>query len=288
MVELAARQHNRFSRVQLLGLGFDDVAIHRRVASGRWIAVHDAVYAVAPVLSDDVGRWIAATLTDAGSVLSHASAAAAWGFWDRPRAFEAVTRPGNGGPRRYDGLVVHRSETITDDATVHLGIPITTVPRALLDLAPHVGLRLLGRSTREAIRLGMTTAADIVEALATRHRGRRGSRRLTLVVGRYTVLPIERCRSCAEVRALEVLRDAGRPAPGVNRSISGEEADLSWPAHRRIIEIDGPQFHLDIGEDVRKQQRWERAGWEVRRLPSPDVFDRPDRLLAVAPTSERP
>jgi hypothetical protein len=179
--------------------------------------------------------------------------------------------------------------TLDGDVTSWNGIPVTTVPRTLLDMTPHTDLKGLARATREALRLGATTAPEIVEALATRHRGRRGCRRLFLIVARYTGLPIAQCRSGAEVRALELLRDAGRPMPdAVNRRIAGEEADLIWRAHRVIVEVDGPQFHLDRGEDERRQACWERAGWEVRRIPSPEVFDHPERLLVLAPTSERP
>ena len=60
--------------------------------------------------------------------------------------------------------------------------------------------------------------------------------------------------------ALEILRDAGRPMPQLNHRIAGEEADLSWPRYRLIIEIDGGPFHLDVGEDARKQTIWEQLG----------------------------
>ena len=46
-----------------------------------------------------------------------------------------------------------------------------------------------------------------------RYRGRRGCMRLASIVARYSGLPIERARSGAEVRALEVLRASGRPLP---------------------------------------------------------------------------
>jgi very-short-patch-repair endonuclease len=81
---------------------------------------------------------------------------------------------------------------------------------------------------------------------------------------------------------MEILREAGRPLPNLNVQIAGEEADLSWPGLRLIVEIDGGPFHLDVGEDARKQSTWETAGWTVRRLPSTDVYDRPERLLALA------
>jgi very-short-patch-repair endonuclease len=68
----------------------------------------------------------------------------------------------------------------------------------------------------------------------------------------------------------------------VNRRIAGEEADLSWRPARLIVEIDGGQFHLDAGEDARKQAVWESAGWKVRRIDAQAVFQRPDLLLHLA------
>lgn len=280
---LAARQYNRFSRAQVHALGINDEGIKHRLRDGRWVAIHDAVYAIAPALGDDRARWMAATLTEEGSVLSHASSAAAWGWWDRPRDVEIVTRPGSGGPRRLDGVLVFRSETLAGDVAWLDGIPLTSVPRALLDLSPNISDKLRARCVREAIRLGTTSAAQITDALTGRHRGRRGSRALMLAVARYTGLPIERARSGAEVRAVEILRDAERPMPRLNRDVAGEEADLSWLSLRLIIEIDGGPFHLDRGEDARKQAVWEAAGFTVLRLPSDDVYERPELLLNIAP-----
>lgn len=283
VAELAARQHNRFSRTQLSHLGVGEDAIRHRLAQGRWVRVHDAVFAIAPVSDDPRGRWMGAVLTSPGSVLSHASAGAAWGWWTRPRLVEVVTRPGDGGPCRSDGVLVHRSETLAQDTTTHLGIPLTAAPRTLLDLAPRVTVGALSRCVREAIRLRTTSVTEIVDALATRHRGRRGCRKLLHVVSRYSGLPVDRARSGSEVIALEILRDAGRPAPRLNHRIAGEEADLSWAARRLIVEIDGGPFHLDRGEDERKQRIWERAGWTVRRVPSGDLLTNPASVLALAP-----
>ncbi len=70
--------------------------------------------------------------------------------------------------------------------------------------------------------------------------------------------------------------------PSLNVDVAGEEADLSWPAWRLIVEIDGDPFHLDKGADARKEKAWRDAGWVVRRLPSDDVYERPWRLLESA------
>jgi hypothetical protein len=245
------------------------------------------VFAIAPVLEDEWGRWMAATLTAPGSVLSHKSAAVAWGLLSGPRRVECVTRPGSGGPRRHGGVLAFRSSTLDGDMTLERGIPITSVPRTLLDLARAVGDRALARAVREAVRLELTTLAALGHRLGE-YRGRRGSRRLAETIARYAGLPLERARSGAEIRALEVLRNANRALPRLNARIAGEEADLSWPTEKLIIEIDGGPFHLDVGEDARKQRTWEGAGWTVHRVPSDDVYERPERLLHVSPPSERP
>jgi very-short-patch-repair endonuclease len=281
-VELAGAQFNRVSRGQLGELGLSDSAIAHRIAAGRLVIVEQGVFALPPVLEDnDWGRWMGATLTAPGTRLSHGSAAAAWGFSSRRGRLETVTRPGSGGRQRHGGVLVFRSKTLEGECTTLRGIPITAVPRTLLDLAPRLSERALARAVREAVRLKLTTIEAIADCIG-RHRGRRGSRRLAGVIARYTGLPLERARSGAEVRALEVLRAAGYALPRLNVPIAGEEADLSWAARRLVIEIDGGPFHLDVGEDARKQARWETAGWTVRRIGSDDVYGRPERLLALA------
>jgi hypothetical protein len=287
IAELAGRQFNRVSRRQLLDLGLSGKGIAYRISAGRLVAVEQGVFAVAPVLDDDWGRWMAATLTAPNSFLSHMSAAGAWGLLDAPPSVAYVTRPGRGGPRRHGGIVAFRSAALQGDVTETRGIPITSGPRTLLDLARTVGERALARALREAVRLEVTTLAELGGRLAV-YRGRRGSRRLAETIARYTGLPLDRARSGAEIRSLEVLRDAGCPLPRLNARIAGEEADLSWVADRMIIEIDGAPFHRDVGEDARKQRTWEGAGWTVRRIPSDDVYDRPERLLRLAPPANVP
>ena len=285
---LAGAQFNRLARTQLYALGMSDAAIEHRVATGRLVIVDVGVLAVAPVLEHDVwGGWMAATLTAPESILSHASAAAARGFWSAPRHVQTITRPGSGGPRRLGGVLVFRSTTLAGERELLRGIPITSAPRTLLDLAPHASDRQLARAVREAIRLRHTTIHAIADCVG-RHKGRVGTRRLTAVLARYAGLPLERARSGAEVRALEVLRSAGRPLPALNVRIADEEADLSWADRRLIIEIDGGPFHLDEGEDARKSACWIGAGWTVRRVPADAVYEQPVTLLALAPTANVP
>jgi hypothetical protein len=184
VAQLAGRQFNRVSRRQLIELGMSRSAIAHRMAAGRFVTVEEGVFAIAPVFEhDDWGRWMAATLTTPGSMLSHVSAAAAWGLWSLPRLFESITRPGSGGPRRFGGVLAHRSSTLEGECTTLRGVPITSVSRTLLDLTRGATDRAAARAVREAVRLDLITLAAIGDALG-RYRGRRGSRRLAATVAR--------------------------------------------------------------------------------------------------------
>ena len=283
-VEQSAReQFNRISRSQLGELGLSHDAVAHRVASGRLAIVHEGVFALPPVLDyDDLGQWMGATLTAPESRLSLGSAGHAWGIWYRPSGLISITRPGSGGPRRMSGVIAYRSTTVAEESTDLDGIPITTPERTLLDLSRNSSLASLARGVRDAIRLERTTLADL--ASFTRERRRRiGARRLEGVLIRYSGLPLRRARSGAEIRALELIRDAKRPMPRLNVKIAGEEADLSWPQIKLIVEIDGGPFHKDKGEDARKEAAWRDAGWEVRRIPADDVYEKSVHLLAITP-----
>ena len=214
-------------------------------------------------------RWIAATLTAPGTVLSHVSAAARHGFRPWEARYEVVTRPGSGGPRQYPRLLVCRSTTLDGHTTTKDGIPITTVARTLVDLAPHLHTKAIGWALREALRLSMTTP-DLVLIAAVQNR--RGTATLTELTKRYAHLPYARTKSNAEARALERLHDAGGAQPLVNVRRGGEEADLVFEETKEIVEIDGPRFHRFPDEDARKERAWEDAGYRVRRVPSDAVY----------------
>ncbi|HEX8067133.1 MAG TPA: type IV toxin-antitoxin system AbiEi family antitoxin domain-containing protein [Thermoleophilaceae bacterium] len=278
---LAERQADVVAAWQLLAAGYSRRTVERRVLAGGWRTVHRGVYALTQAPLTRRQRWMAATLTSSGTVLSHASAGACWGFRPYEGRTEVVTRPGSGGPRMLGSVLVLRSTTLDGDVASRDGIAITTPERTLVDLAPHLHPRAAGKALREAIRLRLTTAPRLLAALV-RHRRRRGTALLADLATRYASLPYDRSRSDAESRALELLHDAGVRPPRVNVKVAGEEADLTWPDRRLIVEIDGPQFHRFAEEDARKQLVWERAGYTVRRLPSDAVFLRPGELIAAA------
>ncbi len=283
LVRLASRQDDVVARWQLLAAGWSESAVEHRTAGLR--VVHAGVFLAGHAPVTQRQRWRAAVLSAPASALNQVSGAACWSFRPHLGRIETIVRPGDGGPRRFGSLRVFRSLTLEGDVTVRDGLPITTAARTLLDLSPRLSDRALRKAFREALRLRVTTAQDVVATL-DRHPGRRGTARLRALAERYARLPIHRTRSDAEAMALEVLDRARIPIPRVNEHVAGEEADLSWPEHRLIVEIDGPNFHRLRDEDARKTAVWRRAGHTVRRIPSDDVFDHPELLLTLA-TSPR-
>jgi hypothetical protein len=282
IAELAASQFNRVARRQLRDIGLTEDAIAHRVSRGRLIIVHEGVFALPPLLHhDERGKWMGATLTAPGSRLSLDWAGYAWGWWRRPSGLISVTRPGSGGPRCLSGVMTFRSTTVAGESTELDGIPITSPERTLLDKARSASNAYLARGVREAVRLNQSTLESLA-AFVRERRHRRGARRLEHALVRYSGLPVDRARSSAEIRALEVIRKAERPMPQLNVKVAGEEADLVWPEFNLIVEIDGGPFHQDLGEDARKEAAWRGAGWEVRRIPSDDVYARPDLLLSLS------
>src|SRR3954470_6777653 len=199
--ELLAAQYDVVAAWQLIAADWTRAMVDHRVSEHGWRVVHRGVYALTNAELTRHQLWMAATLTAPGSVLSHASAAACWGFRPWQSRFETITRPGSGGPKRTGSVLVARSRRLAGDCagdvTRHQGLEITTPARVLIDLASGLDDRAVGRAFREAIRLKTTTAAEVQAALE-RHPTRRGTRLLRELATRYASLPYERARSDAE------------------------------------------------------------------------------------------
>ncbi len=242
--------------------------------------VHDGVYLTgfAPLMP--VQAWWAATLTAPRTVLALESAGACFGVRPPSSGPHTVVRAGDGGPRRFGDIRVCYSTQLKGHVTRRHGFLITTPSRTIIDLWPTLTPKLRERMLRDAVRMKLVTMPGMIEA-AIALRGRRGVAQLRSTVARYTDLPLDRCRSDAEVEGLLVLSEAGLVIPSVNVRRAGEEADFSWADRKLIVEIDGPAYHQDPLEDARKTRVWTRAGWEVRRISSNDVYRHPERLIAL-------
>ena len=274
---LAAGQAGCVATWQLRAAGWSPKAVRHRTRGLRLL--HDGVFVTGDAPVTRLQRWWAATLTAPGRVLAFASAGAAYEMRPWEGTFETIVRHGSGGPRRYGALLVCRTRHV--HATTLNGLPITTPERTLADLWPRLRPKAQGRMLRNALRLKLLTIPSLAAHLA-QARGRQRPVALVRQVARYESLQLHRCRSDAEAVAVVTLTDAKIPTPQINVRIAGEEADLSWPDRRLIVEIDGAPYHQDKLEDARRTAVWRAAGWKVERLPADVVYDDPQRLIRSA------
>ncbi len=134
LAELAEAQHGVVGRHQLLAAGIGRRAIGARLERSALHQVHRGVYAVGYSILSMKARWMAATLAcGSGTVLSHRSAGELWGVVPRSSRAIEVTRPTH--VRRRARILAHQSSLPDDERTLVQGIPVTTVPRTILDLA---------------------------------------------------------------------------------------------------------------------------------------------------------
>ncbi|HEX2102988.1 MAG TPA: hypothetical protein VHF51_05015 [Solirubrobacteraceae bacterium] len=257
---LAGRQYGVVTREQLLELGLGRAAIGHRVACARLHRLHAGVFAVGHRGLRREGWWLAAVLAAGpGAVLSHRSAAALWGIWD-DRATVDVTVERR---CRRPWIDAHRTTLPEDEVTLERGIPVTTPARTLLDLAEQLAAHRLERAVHEAEYRRLTSPLSL-DALLTRHQGRRGTAALKAIVERGKI-GATMTKSELEARFLSMLDRHDLPRPLVNHRIGRYEVDAIWPAQRLIVELDGRQAHATISAFERDRAREPPS--PGRRLP---------------------
>jgi very-short-patch-repair endonuclease len=281
---LAEGQHGVVARRQLVEAGMSRERIRSWVARGRLVPVWRGVYAVGHSVLTQHGRWMAAVLAcGEGALLSHRSAAALWGL--RPPGGSLIEgRVGVDGPRAPgDGLKTYRSTIVAPRfATVHEGIPVTSVGWTLLDLAAVVRAPQLRRAVETAERLELFDLREVTAALAT-DPGRPGSRKLLALLDDLRDHGVTRTRSEVEALLLQLCIDSGLPRPQVNHYDNGREVDFRWPRHRLIVEVDGWQYHRSRRAFVTDRARDRAAlatGWRVARFPATEVMANPAGVAA--------
>ncbi len=180
---MAARQHGRVSREQLRALGVDRNRVARWLRDGRLRRVHQGVYAVGHAAPSLRGDYMAAVLACGdGAALSHHADAHLLGLLRGAPPPPEVTLPTTGA-RRHPGIVIHRVKALHPlDVAVLDAIPITTVPRVLLDLAPRLSSSALARACHEAW-IRHRTSPQQVESCIARNPRKPGVARLRRALG---------------------------------------------------------------------------------------------------------
>src|SRR3954470_13606497 len=169
LAALATRQNGNVTHRQLLAAGLSRDEIVQRYDVGWLIRRHTGVFAVGHVPAGRESAWHAAVLAlGDGAALSHTSAAALWRMVSGTAVTEVIVPTQAGHPKR-DGIVVHRQPLADAHATTHLGVPVTTPIRTLLDLAAVAPLGVLFRAFEQAqVRLNLPPAPLAAEVIRGR------------------------------------------------------------------------------------------------------------------------
>jgi hypothetical protein len=260
------------TRVEMLVAGISGSAIDRRVRKGLLIPQYPGVYRVGHCAPSLEAMYMAAVRAcGEGAFLSGRAAGYLHELLRGSAAPPEVTAPTE---RHVKGLRTRRAKSVHPrDVTTVRGIPVTTVPRTLADLAARLSLDELARACHEAGVRHRTTPRH-VDAVLARRPTTPGAAKLRLVMrgdAHVTLSELERA-------FIRLIRRAGLPLPIMNRVAGGRRVDCRWPDYGLTVELDSYQFHNSryAWEQDRRREREARARRdEYRRYTWHDVVETP-------------
>jgi very-short-patch-repair endonuclease len=208
-----------------------------------------------------------------GAALSHRAGAALLGL--RPYDGLEVTVPAY---RMRPGITVHTSSLPRDEVTTVDGIPVTTMPRTLLDLAAALPPHQLERVINEAEVQGLTDPLSLPDLIA-RYPCRKGVATIKAILDTGPSFT----RSELESRFLAFTRQARLASPLLNAHLLGFECDCVWPKQRVIVELDGHATHSTreaFEQDRARDRTLQAEGWQVVRVTWRQLHESPEALAA--------
>ncbi len=281
VAELATNQHGVVARSQLIDLGFTDASVDGGIACGRLVRLHHGVFAVGHSALSMRGHWMAAVLASGeGAVISHRSAAAHWGLM--PAIDRIDVSRGQGGIRQRRSFNLHRRRQFGDrDRSMKDRIPVTSVPRTLMDLASVASRRQLESAISEAERLGILRIDDLHALMfgATGHKGLGTLRQLIDILSSES----DETRSELEYAFLSLCSSRNLPRPLVNVQVAGFEVDCLWGKEKLIVEVDGFRFHSSrfaFNRDRLRDAALQKSGYRVVRLTHQMIHGDPEGTVA--------
>lgn len=179
---------------------------------------------------------------------------------------------------------LHRgaSTTLRPEEVVDVGVPATSVPRTVMDIARVRGFTA-GVVIADAALAGRVSRGGLEHVLEGRQNwpGADAAHRAIAFADARSESPLE---SLGRVRFAE----QGLPPPDLQLLIADEEGpfarvDQAWEEHRAVAEADGALKYAtpaDLFSEKRREDRLRDLGWEVVRYTWDDALRRPDLLAA--------
>ncbi len=200
----------------------------------------------------------------AGAVLSHGAAAVHWGLLRPIDGPIDITVPHHNGRKRRRGIRIHRCATLgapwstsglpKRPVTVRNHIPVTTVPRTLVDVRATLPPRLVRRAVRQAEFLGLGLGE----------------------------IKTDRTRSELERDFLRLWRGTRLRQPEVNVPLDGMTVDFLWRRERLVVETDSYATHggtVAFENDRERDLRLRRLGYSVHHFSERQLELEPEAVL---------
>lgn len=274
---VAGRQHGRVSRAQLGALGLANGTVAGWIEAGYLRRVLPKVYAVGHDAPSHEADLVAAVLyAGPGAVLSHASAAHHRELIKyAPQAIHVSTPRSK--MRSLPGVVkVHAERACVRG--VHRGIPTTTTPQTLLDLAATADRKVLARALAT---LDYRKELDVEAIERACGKGRRGSKALRAALETHQP-QIAYANGELEAQFFEHCVNWQLPLPQLNVRVHGQLVDAYWPEQRLVVELDGyanhssrAQLHKDHQRDLKLRAagiRVVRYDWRLMQAEPESVY----------------
>jgi very-short-patch-repair endonuclease len=202
-----------------------------------------------------------------------------WGLYRFPPEAIDVTAPIRRRATRE--FRVHYSSILSaDDRREREGIPVTSVPRLLLDLAIRARPDQVDRLLERAEELELLDLHAVEEVL-DRAGGHRGRGRLRRALALYQPDP-SFTRSRFEKQFRRRVIAAGLRAPSMNFNYAGYELDAYWPDLRFAVELDLFETHgtrAAFERDHVRQEELKLLGVEMIRVTRPRLVREPEAVM---------
>lgn len=289
-LRLIDRQDGVLALGQALEAGLTAGHVRNQVRSGRWQMMHRGVYgAFNGTASRPAELWGALLRAGADAVLSHETAAEAYGLIDGQSRRIHLTVPHDSNPERsgrIPGVVVHRSRSLTRARHPVLTPPRTRVEETVLDLIECA--RTLDEAYNwicRAIGRRFTTAARLLAALRARRRFR-WRQQIELALGyadggALSFLEVRYRRGVEQPHGIPIARRQVQ----VRQATGNRYLDNLYREHRACVEIDGAAAHpQDEQWRDKRRDRWNSVheGIETIRVGVVDLWSQQARCETAA------
>jgi very-short-patch-repair endonuclease len=238
IARIARRQDNVMTLAQLLEAGLGPRGVRHRVQAGKLQRLHRGVFLLGAAPPSRMARARAAVMAcGEGAVVSHRSAAEMFGLIPETDGEVDVTVVGR-NPGTHAGIRLHRPRALPRYCVTSMrGIPVTSVARAIADLAATESAEVVERAWQEALYRRIVTERQLA-AIIEREPRRRGA-----LVIRALIDDPRMTRSERERALLRLIDTAQLPRPLTNVRLNGYLVDAYWPEQRLVVEFDGWQAH---------------------------------------------